>query len=84
MLLPLARYVRDKVLALEEHRHDASNDFDFSDQGNDTVTITTDKRSPGDTLADTGKEPAGTTDKASSGTDSPGQESAGALERRGR
>jgi hypothetical protein len=79
-LLPLARYVHDIVLALEEQTHDASDDPQVPDHAPDPIT--TNERNPDDTLEDFGRGAADTIDKTLGRIDSPSPEGAGARGRR--
>ena len=74
-LLPLARYVRLKVLALEENTNDTKTEPKDGDPGDLILaTITTDYYSPDNDLECPGRESAGATDKTPGCSDSTSQE----------
>jgi hypothetical protein len=74
-LLPLARYVRLKVLALEDHTNDTKTEPKYCDPGDLVLaTTTTDQYSPDNALECPGRESAGATDKTSGCSDSTSQE----------
>jgi hypothetical protein len=84
-LLPLARYVRLKVLALEEPTNDTKTEPKRGDQGDLILgATTTDQYSPDNALERPGRESADATDKTSGRTDSTSPEIADAHERKAR
>jgi hypothetical protein len=81
-LLPLARYIRLKVLALEEHPNDTKTEPKCGDPGDLILaTTTTNQYSPDNALECFGRGAAGATDKTSGCSDSTGQEITDDLER---
>jgi hypothetical protein len=81
-LLPLARYVRFKVLALEEHTHDTKTESKSGDPGDLILaTTTTNQYSPDNALECPGKGSAGATDKTSGSSDSTSPEITDDLEK---
>ena len=71
-LLPLARYIRDKALAKEEQRHDASSPVNTSNPSDHSdSTTTTDECFSGDNLGSVRGKSADTTDQMFSRVDSP-------------
>jgi uncharacterized protein DUF5372 len=71
-LLPLARYIRDKVLAREEQSYDASSPVNISnpsDHSDSTTTI--DECFSGDNLGGVRREPTDPTNQIVGRTDSP-------------
>jgi hypothetical protein len=81
-LLPLARYVRLKVLALEEHTNDTKTEPKYGDPGDLILaTTTTDQYSPDNALECPGREAASATDKTTGCSDSASQEITDGLER---
>jgi hypothetical protein len=84
-LLPLARYVRLKVLALEEPTNDTKTEPKRGDPGDLILaSTTTDQYSPDNALECHGRESTGATDKTSGCTDSTSPEITGAHERKAR
>jgi hypothetical protein len=81
-LLPLARYVRFKVLALEEHTHDTKTEPKSGDPGDIiSATTTTHQYSPDNALECLGRGPAGATGKTSGSSDSTSPEITDDLEK---
>jgi hypothetical protein len=71
-LLPLARFVCAKVLALEEHSHDASDHLNCSRPCDHIQTTTrTDECAPHNNLGSVGREPETTAHQTPGHTDSP-------------
>ena len=84
-LLPLARYVHDKVLALEEQTHDASTKPQVSAPCDPLLTTTAiDERNSDDALESLGRETTGAIDKTLGRTDSTSPRITGARGRRAR
>ncbi len=84
-LLPLARYVRLKVLALEEPTNDTKTEPKRGDPGDLILAATaTDQYFPDNALEHLGREFADATDKTSGCTDSTGPEITDAYERKAR
>jgi hypothetical protein len=84
-LLPLARYVHDKVLALEEQTHDASTRPQVSATCDPLLTtIAIDERNSNDALESLGRETADAIDKTLGRTDSTSPRITGARGRRAR
>ena len=84
-LLPLARYVRLKVLALEEPTNDTKTEPKRGDQGDLILSATaTDQFFPDNALERPGREFADATDKTSGCTDPTSPEITGAHERKAR
>ena len=82
-LLPLARYVHDKVLALEEQTHDASTKPQVSAPCDPLLTTTAiDERNSDDALESLGRETTGAIDKTLGRTDSTSPRITGARGRR--
>jgi hypothetical protein len=74
-LLPLARYVRLKVFALEEHTNDTKTVPKYGDPGDLILApTTTDQYSPVNALECFGRESSGATDKTPGCADSTSQE----------
>jgi hypothetical protein len=82
-LLPLARYVRLKVLALEDHTNDTKTEPKCGGDPGDLIlaTTTTDQYSSDNALECLGRESTGATDKTSGRSDSTSQEITDGLER---
>src|SRR5262249_29711673 len=70
-LLPLARYIRDKALAKEEQRHDASSPVNTSNPSDHSNSTTIDECFSGNNLGGVRREPADATDQMLGRTDSP-------------
>jgi hypothetical protein len=81
-LLPLARYVHDKVLSLEEQTHDPSTKPQVTDPI--LTTTATDERNADDTLEGPGRETADAIDKTFGRTDSTSPTVTGTRGRRAR
>jgi hypothetical protein len=84
-LLPLARYVRLKVLALEEPTNDTKTEPKRGDPGDLILdATTTNEYSPDNALERSGRGAADATDKTSGRTHSTSPEITGAHERKAR